>query len=166
MKEITLTIPKTGYVCDVCGKSSYSDFEIRRCEEQHKCSHSEVTFWLDNYNNCDFGYNFPNCNIQKKCNICGIFLDKLDLSNLSTDALSDVYSFLKYPSLEKLEKNLVDINKPKDIPEIVMNQFWKMKEEIGSLPMGISEVNGGWFIVSPGHSPTPIMWEWWGENTI
>lgn len=55
-----------------------------------------------------------------------------------------------------LEKNLLDINNA-EIPKLVMDTFWKLKEEHGTLPMGISRTNDMYFIVSPSYE-NYIMW--------
>lgn len=58
---------------------------------------------------------------------------------------------------EELEKNLVDLNNEKDIPKAVLDKFWEIKEEKGSLPMGISFFNNkDWYIISPREG---ILWK-------
>lgn len=47
-----------------------------------------------------------------------------------------------------LEKNLLDINND-SIPEEIMSEFWKLKNNIGSAPMGISKIEDTFFIISP-----------------
>ena len=57
---------------------------------------------------------------------------------------------MDFPSLKELEDNLQDINHEEVIPEDVRTVFWALKEVKGTLPMGISYLEGrGWYVVSP-----------------
>jgi hypothetical protein len=52
-----------------------------------------------------------------------------------------------YISETELIRNIQDINS-KNIPPNILEAFFKLKEEIGSLPMGISFIEGeGYFFI-------------------
>lgn len=62
-------------------------------------------------------------------------------------------------SLRQLEDNLVDLNKLEDIaPSEVVTRFWDIKDQMGSLPMGVSWIEKKWYIISPS-SDYYILWE-------
>jgi len=53
-------------------------------------------------------------------------------------------------TFEELEKNLVDLNQPKLIPEEVLEYLFKWKKEQGTIPTGVSYIpDKGWYIISP-----------------
>ena len=160
MKEITETRSVTGYECEICGRKSGFDWEIKRCEEQHKCSHKEVYYWLDIQTAYDSfaGMPQPTCFIEKRCKTCGYSIDRQNLSMLDPDDEEIIYNLFEKPSLFKLDKNIVDINDPDKIPKTVMNKFWEIKEELGTTLLGISHLsNKGWYIICPSKEEY-ILW--------
>ena len=53
-------------------------------------------------------------------------------------------------TLSLFEKNLLDINNDKSIPEHVLEYFYEWKRENGTIPAGISYIQEeGWYIISP-----------------
>lgn len=58
--------------------------------------------------------------------------------------------------LSELEKNLIDINNDK-IPDFIMNEFWKLKEEYGTKPLGVSKIEDIYYIISPAFEKY-ILW--------
>lgn len=67
------------------------------------------------------------------------------------------------PDLFELQKHLVDINSPKDIPKEVLKMFWDIKDEIGTTPLGISNIGDTWYVVCPAKE-NPVLWS--GMNLL
>ena len=152
MKEVLENRPTKLYQCEICGKKSYTDWDIKKCEQQHECPHNEVYFWLDRQTAYDSlaGMPIPNCFIEKRCNTCGYQIDRRDLSKLDSEDLLTIYNLFAKPSFAKLDKDIVDINDPKNIPQNVMDKFWEIKNEQGTAALGVSYLDGkGWYIVCP-----------------
>lgn len=59
--------------------------------------------------------------------------------------------------LHELDRNLLDLNNEK-IPEVVMEKFWKLKEELGTKPVGVSKIGDIYYIISPAFEKY-ILWE-------
>ena len=81
-ENFTEQVEKTKYTCEICENSSYSETEIRDCENECKaknCKHEDTFIGIDIEDLYSRGAN--ECTLIKMCKYCGYIVGEADILN-------------------------------------------------------------------------------------